>query len=166
MWPPEFGLRQVSNSSRTYEAIYRLISKNTPESQPSARARIIKAGEFSAGNVVLDESAFGAGIGVVTSPKYPAFAEYKVTLPAGGEQEIWLRYASAEPRPVALSLNGKPVNRSACPEATGGFHPAEQNWCKAGRFPMQQGVNTIRLDTTGPFPHIEKLAVSPPGATR
>jgi hypothetical protein len=142
------------------------MSSDAPESKPPARAIIIKAVDFVGGSVMPDEDTFGIGIRVIRSPKVPAEAKFKVALPSGGEHEFWLRYASAESRPVALSINGKLVNPNACPDPTGGYYPTDQSWCKVGNFDFLKGDNTILLETTGPFPHVEKLAISPISTAR
>jgi hypothetical protein len=122
-------------------------------------AVVYEAEHFSTGTVVGDNSpAFGAGIGVVTSPRYPAYAEYTIPMQASGRYEVLLRYASEVPRPVRFYVNGKLLTAAACSEPTGGYGPQWQRWQRIGVFDFLKGSNTVRLSSDQPFPHIDKLA--------
>ncbi len=121
---------------------------------------IVEAERFASGNVVVDTTYYGLGIGVVTSPTYPAFAEYAIRVPSAGRYDVLIRYASGEPRPVRLLLNGNAVSADACSDETGGFDPLHQLWQKAGSFEFSAGANLLRFETSGPFPHIDKFAIT------
>ena len=122
-------------------------------------AKVIEAEDFTRANVDIDRGGFGAGIGVITSPKPPAFAEYMLTVASAGSYQLELRCASAERRPVTVRLNGEKVNDSACAEITGGWGPEAQAWQPVGVYRFEAGANLLRLERSGPIPHIDKLAV-------
>jgi len=128
---------------------------------PGPGATIIEAEDFSAGNAAADRAVFGSGIGVLTSPKIPASAEYQFNLPAIDNYEIYARYATEGARPVTLLLNGKVVNKEFCGNPTGGYYPAAQRWFPGGVFNLPGGKTTLRLESNGPFPHIDKIALVP-----
>ena len=46
-----------------------------------------------AGNAVAGNAVFRSGTGVLTSPKIPASAQYRINIPATGNDEIYARYA-------------------------------------------------------------------------
>ena len=162
--PPDLTVEPLVTGAG--EAIGRLILKGSESAcsnlpvcanlPPNAIA--IEAEKFTAGTVVADNAAFGAGIGVIVSPKYPAYVEYTVPIPAGGRYELWIRYAAAEARPLTLSINGRFMTSTACSETTGGWYPNDQRARKIGIFDLDKGLSTLRLESTlGPFPHIDRL---------
>jgi hypothetical protein len=128
---------------------------------PGPGSIILEAEAFSDGNTAADKAVFGGGIGVLTSPKVPAQAEYKIDIPATDNYEIFARYATESPRPVQLFLNGKMVNREFCGNPTGGYFPPAQRWFPGGVFNIAKGKLTLRLESSGPFPHIDKIALVP-----
>lgn len=146
------------------EAIYRLglgPSSSAQADSPTSGVIVVEAESYSAGTVVVDKAVFGLGIGVLTSPVYPARAEYRIRLHAAGPYEVHVRYASADSRPVRLSANGNLLSATMCAEPTGGFHRASQVWHKVGVFDLVQGINTFEVASDLPFPHIDKLAFVP-----
>ena len=149
------------------EAVYRLGlgEANVLISEPAAPANaiVIEAEHLSASaNVTVDTTFYGVGIGVITTPRSPAYAEYQVRLPAAGPYEIRLRCASAESRPLSLGIDGRTVSRAACGEPTGGYDPAHQSWQIAGRYELGQGLHKVRLERSGAFPACGQIVFPAP----
>jgi hypothetical protein len=119
----------------------------------------IPADKFQSGNLIVDRSRF-AGRGdqpvVLAVGQSPFQVEYAATLPAAGVYELDIHYASAESRPVRLSLNGHEVS-DVCGAPTGGWIFQYQTWSEAGAFRLGQGMNRIALTSNGAFPHISML---------
>lgn len=126
----------------------------------------LEAETISEGNAVGDKTLFGLGIGVLTTPKVPAFASYQLNIPKSDDYEIFARYAAEGARPVSLLLNGKIANKQFCGNPTGGYYPAAQRWFSGGVFNLPAGKNTVRLESNGPFPHIDKIAFAPMGSPK
>ncbi len=120
-----------------------------------------EAEDLSAGNVVVDKIFWGLGIGVITTPKSPAYAEYKIKINTAGMFNIYIRYAAAASRPITVAVDDKRLTTNACSEPTGGFSPKDQLWQKAGTAQLSSGDHIVRLESSGPFPHIDKLAFEP-----
>lgn len=170
--PAGFSLRQVAitrdEGQGNRENLYRLISLSTGPIPVSAfdvpgNAITLEAERFTEGNVIVDNSGYGAGIGVVLSPKTPAHAVYDLSVPAPGPYAMWARYASMDRRPLTLSINGKIVSSSACAEPTDGWFPVNQAWLKLGTFELRAAKNILRLESVGPFPHLDKFVFVPSG---
>lgn len=126
----------------------------------------IEAESFARGNVIRDFETFGKGIGVILNQHTPDFAEWDITVPDAGAYQIELRYASAEERPVRLSLNGKVIRENAAGQNTGSFQPEGQRWEAQGLFDFQAGKNTLRIDCESFIPHFDKLLIVPAAALR
>ncbi|HRK22073.1 MAG TPA: DUF1549 domain-containing protein, partial [Fimbriimonadaceae bacterium] len=123
---------------------------------------VLEAEDYVAGNVIKDRQSYGKGIGVlVNRGELPNFAEYVVTVPKEGSYQLDLRYASGDPRPARVSVNGTPVLSSAGGKVSGGFYPGHQKWFAEGIFELKEGENRIRLERDGPFPHIDRLLLLP-----
>jgi hypothetical protein len=123
---------------------------------------ILEAEKFSRGNAVADYATFGRGIGVVVTPSVvPAFVEYDLPRASQGDYDLYIRYASEEPRPMTVTLNGHVVTTAACSQATGGYDPSRQLWQKAGSLQLVAGSNRLRLSRNNVFPHIDKIALRP-----
>ena len=126
---------------------------------PGPNDFVIEAEKMQRGNAVADSAFWGAGIGVLTSPSYPVWAEYRVALKKPGTYEVRIRYASGESRPIALSIDGKQVTASAAAKVTGGFKPENQVWQSEGDFTFPSTQSILRFDSKWPFPHIDKIAL-------
>lgn len=106
---------------------------------------------------------YGANV-LMNAPPYesgPNAAEFEVRPTAPGSYQFAVRYASADSRPVAVSLNGKTVNANALAAPTGCFDPNCQMWMEQGEVSMNEGMNVVRLHTNGVFPHITALRFVP-----
>lgn len=147
------------------ESLYRLgLGASTvviTEAALPSNATAIDARKLSSGNVVVDDSNYGIGIGVIVSPIYPAHVEYQIPLQEAGRYQLRIRCASLDSRPVTVLINGSLATRTGCPEPTGGFDPAHQQWQVAGAYDFNGGVNTIRMESSGPFPAINRLGLVP-----
>lgn len=123
---------------------------------------LIEAEDYTRGNVLKDHAQYGTGIGVlVNAGPLPNFVEYDFELKSAGKYLLRLRYAAADPRPVRLLVNGAEVKPDVAGQVTGSWFPKEQEWHREGSFRFQSGKNTIRLEREQPFPHIDRLLLSP-----
>jgi hypothetical protein len=127
---------------------------------------LLEAEKFARGDVQVSTAGFGDGIGIIESAgRRAAFAEYEITLPSSAEYEIAIRYASGEPRPVRISLDGKSLNAEAAAQVTGGFNPPDQVWQTQAVFPGEAGKHLLRIEqAAGALPHLDKIALMPVSA--
>jgi hypothetical protein len=122
-------------------------------------AVIREAEAFDTGTVERETTHWGVGIGVILSPRPPAYAEYHVNLKPG-KYELWVRYASGEARPLTIRINGSMLRDDAASEPTSGWDPKDQMWQMVGTTDMS-GSNTLRLESGSPFPHVDKIGFVP-----
>ena len=143
------------------EQVNRLQQPPLAESKAGQPGTLIREAEsFDKGNVLVDTTGHGLGIGVILNKgEVPNFAEYNFDIPAAGVYQLELRYASAEPRPVRLVVNGLLRPAMAAGSVTGSFGPEKQAWTVEGVWPLKAGRNTIRVERDGAIPHINKLAL-------
>lgn len=122
---------------------------------------VLQAEEFDRGNLQIDTTNLGDGIGVVHSGDQPVgFVEYDLDVPRAGLFQVELRYASDEPRPLKLTIGGEDVRADAARHATGDMWPEGQKTFAEARLPLKAGRTTIRLSTDGLFPHLDKLGLA------
>ena len=121
----------------------------------------VQAARFSSGNVVVDDAYFGAGIRVLVSVDVPAYVYYNIQVPTAGRRTVVIRYASAVARALTVRVTGNEVTTQACSEATGGDFPEHQRWQEVGTVDLQAGVNVLRLEREGAFPHVDKIVLIP-----
>ncbi|MBW3623514.1 MAG: DUF1553 domain-containing protein [Armatimonadetes bacterium] len=131
----------------------------TPEKPGDPKRILIEAESYSRGNGNRDDSNYGKGIGIIHTTATPTFAEYDVDLPQTGSYQVEIRYASAQPRRMKLSVNGKEVKGDAAGRETGSFFPDGQKWEVQGVFAFAAGKNTLRLEGNGAIPHLDKLLI-------
>jgi mono/diheme cytochrome c family protein len=123
---------------------------------------IREAEKFDRGNVLIDNSNYGSGIGVILNKgELPNFVEYDILVPSDGIYQIEVRYAAAASRPVMIKLDGDVIASQAAGDVTGSWGPDGQKWAVAGVYPFCKGKRVVRLDCDGPFPHFDKLAFVP-----
>lgn len=128
---------------------------------------VIEAEDLSRGDVAVDERVLGRHIGIIKQKgSNPVFAEYDFEVPKAGLYRLDLRYAADEATPLVISINGAVVKTGAAGEDTGGWGPEAQRWFSEGVFSLQQGKNTLRLDSETPrrrrqytFPSLDQLAL-------
>ncbi|MCC6407631.1 MAG: DUF1549 domain-containing protein, partial [Planctomycetes bacterium] len=130
------------------------------------RATLIEAEEFSRGNLHVDRSTWGDAEVAIVHTQAPGeqFVEYDVTFESARELVLEVRYASAEVRPMRVTLNGVVVAERALAETTGSFFLDGQRWARVGTFEFQPGRNVLRLDNQIDVPHLDKFVLAPPGA--
>jgi hypothetical protein len=119
----------------------------------------IPASSLASGNVTLDPTIipkrpYQSALRSTGTPPYTA--RFAIEIPAAGEYELSIRYASAEPRPVLLLINGQAVGYG-CTLATGGAGEEFLKWIFAGRHRLPPGVVTIELASNNAFPRIHAL---------
>jgi len=103
------------------------------------------------------------GIAAGYSDKYPCIvnggavpnqAEYDIEFPADAEYTLSALYASAQPRPVDILLDGKLLVQGF-KGATGSFQTSSAKWEKQCIANIPKGKHTIKLLCPGPcIPHI------------
>jgi hypothetical protein len=111
------------------------------------------------GNVQLDRSSLAEApyVPVLYSLGSPPFmAAYSINVPEEGAYDLAIRYASPDPRPVLLNIDGKDVGY-VCTIATGGAQGGFQRWVTGGRHRLQRGDVRLRLLAQQAFPHITML---------
>ena len=82
----------------------------------------------------------------------PGLAEYRILIPSDGLYQISFLYASAEPAPLRVYLDGREVAHSVCAEPTGGWLDAHQKWAVIGPFRLSAGARDLALVSDGNFP--------------
>ena len=116
----------------------------------------IPAASFQSGNLVVDRSERADQPTVRAEGQSPNRAEYVVNTPEYGDYQLTILYASGEPRPVRLSINGIDA-KEVCGLPTGGWSITNRGWILAGVFRLNGGLNRIVLTRNGPFPYISML---------
>jgi len=123
---------------------------------------VIQAEQFNRGTVVSDngEHGYGQGIGVIITPKAPAFAEYDFETPKTANYDLELRYASGAPRPVRLLADKQLITDHAAQGETGGFLPEHQKWQSVAIVSLVRGKHTLRIESENVFPHIDQIRLT------
>ena len=128
----------------------------------AAECVLLEAEEYARGNVLKDTTNYGAGIGVlVNRGELPNFTEYDIEIPQAGSYQIDLRYAAAAARPTIVMIDGKPVKTDAAGQVTGSWTPESQKWFVEAVVEITAGKHVVRLENSGPFPHIDKICIAP-----
>ncbi len=118
------------------------------------RGALFEAEAFQRGSLSVDRTNWGSKVGVLL---HVGFVEYDLDLPPGRYQ-LELRYAAADSRPVAISIDGKTVLEDGAKGVTGGWYPKHQRWHLEGVFELARERTILRLErTAGPVPHIDKV---------
>jgi hypothetical protein len=87
-------------------------------------------------------------------------AEYDFAA-ATGHYMLEVEYASADSRPVEVSVNGAVVTTTGLSAATGGFSDQYQRWSSLGIVELKSGRNTLRFKQDSYFPHIRTIRFVP-----
>ena len=101
---------------------------------------------------------------VLNAPPYesgPNAVEYEVVAPAEGIYRFDAEYASAESRPLTITLNGTVITKSGLSVPTGCWEPTCQQWKDQGKVRLNEGRNLMRLETKGVFPHLRTIRFTP-----
>ena len=121
-----------------------------------------EAESFDRGNVLIDTTNYGQGIGVILNKgELPNHVEYDVTLPLDGIHQLEVRHTAVDPRPTRLKIDGILVASDVGDSVTGSWGPEKQVWSVVALWPLKAGRHIIRLERDGPFPHFDKLALVP-----
>jgi hypothetical protein len=124
--------------------------------------RYVGADHFVRGNVEVSTSGFSqrADQPVVRHDgPPPGGAEYRIDIPRDGIYQVAVLYASGEPRPLRVFLDGQEVAHAACAEPTGGWTSANQKWGLVGSFRLQPGSRDLALVSDGAFPVVRMIRV-------
>ena len=141
---------------------YGLPDRASPEKKATAGniegTMVIEAENFTRGKSVETQNPgeYGQGIGVIVT-HVPATAEFDITLKEAGSYLLLVRYAALEARPCKLSLNGTLVKDDFAGKTTGTWYPDSQRYFFEGLYPFKAGLNTLKIERQGTFPHINKL---------
>ena len=129
-------------------------------------ARVIEAEKYTRGTKAVAElTGYGEGIGILGSHG-PARAEYDISLEEAGAYMLRVRYAAEDARPSKLFLNGMLLKQDFAGKQTGTWYPDSQTYFSEGIYIFRSGKNTLILDCSTPFPHIDKLMLVPIDRTR
>jgi hypothetical protein len=122
-----------------------------------------EAESFDRGNVLVDTTNYGAGIGIILNRnELPNFVEYDLELPCAGTYQLEVRYAAVEARSVVILVDGQVRKASAADQSTGSWYPDTQRWIPEGVFTLPAGRFVLRLErSAGPFPHLDCIALVP-----
>lgn len=133
------------------------------ETRKSSPASILlEAEDYARGNVLKDTTNYGVGIGVlVNRGELPNFTEYDIEVSNAGLYQLDLRYSAAAARPTMVLIDGKPIRTDATSQVTGSWTPESQKWYVEAIVALLAGKHVVRLENAGPFPHIDKLLLSP-----
>ena len=144
----------------------RLIGKPEPLG-PSAMKNLVKgkgllfeAEDFDRGNVAVDRSNYGKGIGIISDPGgQKNFAEYDIELPITGNYQVELRYAASLSRPGQLLMDGTVIQPEAVSNITGGWQPEHQKWNVEGVYHFEAGKHVLRIQSEPMMSHIDKVLI-------
>ncbi len=135
---------------------------NDPDLKSQPGAILIEAEDFQRGNVKKLLDSYGLGIGVVINAgPTPNFTEYDIPIPKDGDYQLEIRYAAAGARPAKLTIDGELRKSDAVGKVTGTWFPDTQTWVVEGIYRLTAGSHVLRLETPGPFPHLDKLLLTP-----
>ena len=109
--------------------------------------------------LTLDRTEYGRGIGVLVGDH--GWVEFNVLAPKAGHYYLELYYAAAESRPLRLKLNGVVVKERAAAEITGNWFPEGQRQFPETDLLLRQGMNVLRFESDGAFPHLSRIVLVP-----
>ncbi|MBL8755901.1 MAG: DUF1549 domain-containing protein [Planctomycetes bacterium] len=129
-----------------------------------AQGTFLQAEAATATNLHADDRHWGSAECVVlhTHQGGPQFAEWRVQVATGGRQHLMVRCASAESRPMRVSIDGAVAIAETLGVETGGWMPVNQQWHDAGTFELAAGEHVLRLDgLAASIPHLDALLLTP-----
>jgi hypothetical protein len=149
-----------------------VVVQTTPPPPPPLKPIYIRAIDFVRSRSMkvqaasADPRAAGAYGGdiIMNAPDYNRgdnTIEYDVYSVREGVYKLWVEYASQDPRPVKIYINGDLVMDSALSELTGGFAPQNQQFREQGTIRLKGGQNTLKLHTDRVIPHIRNIRFDP-----
>ncbi|MFC1705464.1 glycosyltransferase family 39 protein [Planctomycetota bacterium] len=101
---------------------------------------------------------FGPGL-AVDAGEYPNWLEFDFTVEGDGIYRIVARYASEEPRPCRLFLDGKLIGDRGLGATTGGWTDGDVKTFEEASVPLSAGKHRLRVENDRCIPHIGGLAV-------
>jgi hypothetical protein len=121
-----------------------------------------EAESFERGNAGKDTTNYGVGIGIIVNigPK-PNFAEYDIVVSEARSYRLEMRLAAADSRPCKLTVNGQLIRADVAKAVTGTWFPDTQKWFAESFVTLKKGKNTLRIENSLYFPHIDKLLLIP-----
>ena len=151
--------RRLASQLTIKRAALKRLRERITKAVAGANAITREAESFDRGNVTIEKTNYGKGIGIIGNRPdgKPCFAEYDIEVAEAGRYLYQFRYAAQMARPGKLSLNGKVVVKSATAQVTGGWYPDRQRWFTEATLVLNKGVNTVRFDGGNVTVHIDKL---------
>jgi len=151
--------RQFRETLASQQAELKRLQEQTRQALEAAESIELEAESFARGNVTVDTTNYGKGIGIIGDSGNGKlhFAEYDIPIPRGGKYLLQLRYAAAVARPGKILLNGKVVRKTAISQVTGDWFPPGQRWHSEGVHTLAAGMNTFRVQSGPNMSHIDKL---------
>ena len=126
-----------------------------------SRLIVIEAKDY-----VSDSNAVKGEEVIRQSPKWdnltiPASStlQWNFETPAAGSYFIHVSYASGQPRPCDVAVNGKIVARGVLAQKTGGFMKSNLRWETIGPFQCQLR-NAVSIDPVVHSPHLSRIVIS------
>ncbi|MEC9091214.1 MAG: DUF1553 domain-containing protein [Planctomycetota bacterium] len=117
-----------------------------------------QAEAFDRGNVAVDKSTYGKGIGIISDPgSQENFSEYDFSVPEKTTYMLQLRYAAKNARPGRILVNKKLVLENAISKTTGSWTPETQTWFNEGKVTFSAGKNTLRIESKPLMSHIDQF---------
>ncbi|MFK5924476.1 MAG: DUF1549 domain-containing protein [Verrucomicrobiota bacterium] len=119
-----------------------------------------EAETFIAGNVQIDTTNKGKGIGVIWAKqggevKY--FADYDIEVKRSATYLIRLRYAAQNLRVGKILIDDKLVLEKAFTKRTGGWMPENQQWVVEGQVELLAGKHKFGIETKLMMANIDKM---------
>lgn len=133
--------------------------------KPRSTVRISASAFMQPLNVALGgpNNVYGTDV-LLNAPPYRETsngATWEFNVSRGGTYLLKVEYAAAAPRPVRISINGKLAFSDALGAPTGCWDPKCQQTLHQGRVDLQDGLNTMRVERNGVFPHIRSFIFEP-----
>lgn len=129
----------------------------------NAPGTTIEATSFDAGNLNRQPNHFGMGI-VIDGGVQPGHAMWRFTPDESGPHDLWILYATGEPRPMRVTCNGRMVARHGANLVTGGFTSEYLRWSYEGTAILNAGrVNTLQVRAESFVPNLRKFKFIPTG---
>ena len=91
-------------------------------------------------------------------------AEYDFEITTAGNHQLDLLYTSTGGRFFRLFVDGELLNAKAVTGDTGGFADNLVRWFAEDVVALKKGKHTLRIEQTGPTPHLDRIAFVPTSA--
>ena len=88
------------------------------------------------------------------------FIEWSINIEKAGDFFVHFLYASGQPRPAELKIDGTVIKGKIFQKSTGGFHSPDLALETVGPFTFDAGKHSIRLTTVNYMPHFRGFVVS------